>query len=57
MCEGQLSAVGSDTWKPLNGWTGPDATLYMRFDSPVCLVLKEVDQNMGPIPLVTGKAR
>ena len=57
MCQGQSTAVGSDTWKPPDGWSGPCPALYRSFDTSASLVLMEGNNPIGDIPLVTGKAR
>ena len=47
--------VSFKPWTPPAGWTGPPAALYSCFDSLDGLVLMEGIQQIGEVPLVSGK--
>ena len=47
--------VQPEAWNVRNSWTGPNAVLYQSFDDSDGYVLMEGIQQMGCVPVISGK--
>ena len=44
-----------ETWIPPANWTGPDAAIYLSFDSSAGLMFMEGSVEMASAPIIVGK--